>query len=149
MAAVRVSGRGLAIGLVGFTAVFAVGLWYAQLYAFYEETAREAITIAGESYPVADWQGIDATSSPLKLRACFRLETAPEAPLAEDPTPLVAPPWFDCFDAEAIGRALEEGRAVAYLAEAEDGEGVDRIVARLPDGRAFMWRQLAERYARQ
>jgi len=54
----------------------------------------------------------------------------------------VAPRWFDCFDAGEIGRALEEGRAVAYLGASNDPYGVDRIVAVYPDGRAFAWTQL-------
>lgn len=136
------------IGLLAFTAIFGVALWYTQFYAFYEETERVRVTIAGESYAVTGWQGIDASSSPLKLRACFRLAEAPDAPPAENPTPLVAPPWFECFDAAAIGRALEDGRATAYLAAREEADGVHRVVARFPDGRAYMWRQLDERYAR-
>ncbi len=29
--------------------------------------------------------------------------------------PLNAPGWFDCFDADAIGEALETGEALAFL----------------------------------
>ena len=143
------SGRALVLSLLLLAAVFGGALWYAQVHAFYEETEAESVTIAGRTYAAGDWQGIDAASSPLKLRACFRLEETPDAPIAEEPTPLVAPAWFECFDAEAIGRALEAGEATAYLAASEEAEGVHRIVARFPDGRAFMWRQLDERYARQ
>lgn len=141
------SGRTLMIGLIGFAVIFGAVLYYMQIYAFYESTEAETLTIAGAPYPVTDWQGIDASSSPLKARACFRLPGTPAAEPAARPTPLVAPYWFDCFDAEAIGRALESGEATAYLAEAGIAQGIDRMVARFPDGRAYMWHQLNDRYA--
>jgi hypothetical protein len=56
--------------------------------------------------------------------------------------PLVAPRGFDCFDAEAIGRALETGEALAFLSEPDIHLGVDRVVAVFGDGRAFAWQQL-------
>lgn len=143
------TGRTLVIGLLAFAVVFAAALWYAQTYAFYRETAAEAVTIAGQSYPVTDWQGIDATTSPLKLRACFQLDAEPQAPLAENPTPLVAPGWFDCFDAERLARALASGEATAWLAQPEEFDGADRMVMRFPDGRAYMWRQLTPEFANQ
>ncbi|MEL6217737.1 MAG: DUF6446 family protein [Pseudomonadota bacterium] len=143
------TGRVIVIGLVGFAAIFGVGLWYAQFHAFYEETEAEVVEIAGLIYPVSEWQGIDAASSPLKMRACFRLRDAPTAPPAPEPTPLVAPPWFDCFDAGELSAALASGDAEAYLAAREEADGVNRIVIRYPDGRAYMWRQLNERYANQ
>ncbi|MGF1447193.1 MAG: DUF6446 family protein [Pikeienuella sp.] len=144
-----VSGRLIVIGLLGVTAVFAVVLVYMQFFAFYEETDAAAVEIAGQSYRVTEWQGIDAGSSPLKLRACFRIEGTVDAPVAADPTPLVAPYWFDCFDAAAIAGALEAGEATAYLAAAEERHGADRMVAVFPDGRAYMWRQLTAEFANQ
>ena len=56
--------------------------------------------------------------------------------------PLVAPGWFDCFDAVKIGRALETGEAIAFLSEATIHPDVDRVVAVFPDGRAYAWHQL-------
>ena len=56
--------------------------------------------------------------------------------------PLTAPGWFDCFDAVAIGEALEKGEAIAFLSQANIHPGVDRVVAVFPDGRAFAWHQL-------
>ena len=49
---------------------------------------------------------------------------------------------FDCFDAEAIGAALESGEAIAFLSAADVIWGVDRVIAVLPDGRAFAWHQI-------
>lgn len=137
-------GRTLMIFLLGFTALFGAILWYFQTYAFYAEIGAEKVTIAGQEYSVSDYRGIDAMTSPLKRRACFEMHGDIDAPVARNPTPLVAPDWFDCFDAEAIHKALEAGEATAYVAQSEEFDGVDRIVARYPDGRAFEWRQLSD-----
>jgi len=136
------SGRILIIGFLSFTVVFGAALWYFQTRAYYEETRADSVDIAGQSYPVSDWQGIDAPTSPLKLRACFRLEETPDAPIAEDAAPLVAPDWFECFDAQALQSALADGEATAYLAAPGEFGATNRIIARFPDGRAYMWRQL-------
>src|SRR6056297_3193942 len=91
---------------------------------------------------------IVADTSPLKLRACFRIAdgVAPDAlahvEAAEDPTPLVAPGWFDCFDAEALAEGLAEGELRAVTAERNAPWGFDRIVAYSPAGRGWMWRQI-------
>ena len=149
------TGRAVMIGFLAFTAVFAVALWWFQTRAFYERTQQQTVAVAGETYAVSDWQGIDATSSPLKLRACFRLapeavaEIAGELPPYDGATPLVAPAWFDCFDAGALTRALAEGRATAWIAAAEDRPGADRVLAAYPDGRAYLWRQLTPEFAEQ
>jgi hypothetical protein len=141
-----VSGKAIVLGLVAFAALFAAGLWYAQVWAFYERVeGLAAVEIAGVAVPAAGYRGIDATSSPLKLRGCFRLDPASvEAPPAANPAPLTAPYWFDCFDAVAIGGALERGEARAVLAAKDESPGIDRIVAVFPDGRAYQWRQVAE-----
>ncbi|RIA55645.1 DUF6446 family protein [Dichotomicrobium thermohalophilum] len=135
-------GRVLIVGFLLFTVVFGAALWYFQTRAYYEEIKADSVEIAGQSYPVSDWRGIDAPTSPLKLRACFNLAEAPDAPVAEDAAPLVAPDWFDCFDAEALSGALKAGEAKAYLAARDEFGVTNRIVARFPDGRAYMWRQL-------
>ena len=140
------SGRALVITLVAFTVIFGAVLWYFQTYAFYAELGAETVTIAGRDYAVSDYRGIDAMTSPLKLRSCFYLPAVPDAPVAENPTPLVAPGWFDCFDARTIAEALEAGDAIAYLAQPDEFDGVDRLVARYADGRAFEWRQFNDKY---
>ena len=121
-------------------------LWYFQTYAFYAELGADTVMIAGQDYSVSNYRGIDAMTSPLKLRSCFYLPAPPDAPVAEDPTPLVAPSWFDCFDARELTQALEAGDAIAYVAQPEEFDGVDRLVARYHDGRAFEWRQFNEKY---
>ena len=48
--------------------------------------------------------------------------------------------------AETVGKALENEQAIAYLAQANIHDGVDRVVAIFDDGRAFAWHQLNEKY---
>ena len=143
MSGKRVNGKYVATGLVGFTLLFGLVLWWVQNHAFYQETqADEAeVVIAGTVYPVTEWKRIDATSSPLKMRACFLIRDTIDAPPAIDPVPLVAPGWFRCFNAEVIGENLASDYVTAYTAQFNDPYGFDRIVAVFPGGRAYMWRQ--------
>ncbi len=145
------NGKLLAGGLIGFALLFGAVLWWFQVYAYYGETEADSVTVQGREVAVSDWRGIDATTSPNKLRACFTVEPAAfvDVPRAPDPDPLLAPGWFDCFDARAIAADLEAGRATAYLAEDEtEADAADyeilRMIAVYPDGRAFMWRHYRE-----
>lgn len=132
------------------------GLWYTQIYAYYEPVRFEpgaeiALTPilgdAPETILAENVTGIDAASSPLRFRACFHTPLS-QAMLTETyrvydhAEPLVAPPWFGCFDAEKIGTALERGEAIAFLSVADIVPGVDRVVAVFPDGNAYAWHQL-------
>lgn len=137
----RFDGRHVVMGLILSVMIIGLALWWAQNRAFYTEFTTDKVVIAGNSYDVTRFMGIDSDSSPLKLRACFLLETRVLAPRAEDPVPLVAPNWFKCFKAQYIAEDLAEGTAVAYLAEHNQPPGFDRIVAVSSGGRAFMWRQ--------
>lgn len=131
-------------------------IYWLQIYAFYEPVAftpGEEIRltpILGEEPEVIvanDVTGIDADSSPLRFRACFTTPLT-QAMLTEtyrvydEATPLVAPGWFDCFDAGQIDAALKTGEAIAFLSEAEVADGVDRVVAVFADGRGYAWHQL-------
>ena len=131
-------------------------LYWTQVYAYYEPVAFQPgneirlTPIIGQVPEVIvanDVTGIDANSSPLRFRACFTTPLS-QAMLTETyvvydaAEPLVAPGWFDCFDATAIGRALETGEAIAFLSEATIHPDVDRVVAVFPDGRAYAWHQL-------
>ena len=60
----------------------------------------------------------------------------------DKPTPLYGPSWFSCFNADAIGEALERGEALAFMSEHDISPGVDRVVAVFPDGRAYAWHQV-------
>jgi len=139
----RVSGKYVVTGLVGFTLIFGLVFWWFQTHAFYPETKAQEHTVAidGQIYPVTEWEGIEASSSPLKMRACFLIREEIQALPAVEPEPLLAPPWFRCFNAEFIAENLVSGYTRAYVAERNDPWGFDRIVAVFPGGRAYMWRQ--------
>lgn len=145
-------------GVIVLTAAAAgVAMYWLQEYAYYTEAAftpgdeiRLTLIAGGEAepIPVADLSGIDAESSPLRFRACFT--TPLSLPLLtetyllyEGAEPLNAPSWFDCFDAQAIGAALESGEALAFLSQGGIASDIDRVVAVFPDGRAYAWHQLA------
>jgi hypothetical protein len=131
-------------------AIFTGVLWWTQTRAYYETVeGLTEITVDGRTIAVSDYTGIDATSSPIKMRACLTVDPASlaDATPATKPTPLIAPGWFDCFDAGALTKALEAGEATAYLAAEEEADGVDRLIAVYPDGRAFIWQQLNAKYA--
>ncbi len=132
-----------------------VALWYTAERAFYEPVVftpgaeiRLVPLTSDQPEPilVGAIEGTDAASSPIKFRACF---TTPMslAMLTETyriyagAVPLVAPASFGCFDAEAIGKALESGEALAFLSDPEIHKGVDRVVAVFADGRAYAWHQ--------
>lgn len=138
---------------------FGAFVYWSQEYRYYSEISAEAadmtlVSIAtGEVEPliVDGFEGIDGSSSPIRFRACFALPqqiaTLTETYVPYDgATPLIAPSWFECFDAEAIGGALETGEALAFLSAKNIHDGVDRVVAVFPDGRAYAWHQLNEKY---
>ena len=143
-------------GVIVLSALLAGGaIYYLQEYAFYQPVAFtpgaeiELTALSGqpEPIPVADLQGIDATSSPLRFRACFTT-TVDQPTLTEgfrvydNATPLNGPSWFDCFDAQKIGAALETGEAIAFLGQADIAPQIDRVVAVFADGRAYAWHQV-------
>ena len=146
------SGRWLVLTILGVTAVFAAAQWWFQTRAYYapiESAELFVTTLTGEVLPLVPgaFEGIDAETSPLRFRVCFTvdgdgLQAAARGAPYEDPTPLTAPGWFDCFDAEAIGAALDAGEAQAVLAERNARAGVDRVFAVFPDGRVYGWHQL-------
>jgi len=151
-----VNGKIVAVGLVltGLTA--GIAMYWLQVYAFYEPVSftpgaeimlTPIIGETPEAIVVGDVQGIDANSSPLRFRACFTtpltLATLSETYKVYDgAVPTIAPGWFDCFDAQAIGDALESGEALAFLSQEGIAPEIDRVVAVFPDGRAYAWHQL-------
>lgn len=150
------TGKLLAIVIV-MSALFAGGaMYYLQVYHFYEEVeaagagdVRLTSLATGEAEPILyeDFRGIDAESSPIRYRACFitptSLATLTETYVPyEDAVPLEAPGWFDCFDAGAIGAALEDGTALAFLGQKDIRYGIDRVVAIGRDGRGLVWHQI-------
>lgn len=153
------SGRLVGAFIVGIALIAGVAIYWLQLYAFYDEVSAEdgirmtnLVTGQPEIVIYDSFEGIDADSSPLRYRSCFTT-TMSLAMLTEtfehyeEATPLTAPSWFDCFDAVAIGAALEQGEALAFVGERDIKDGVDRVVAIYPDGRGYAWHQLNEKYS--
>ncbi|WP_136637098.1 DUF6446 family protein [Pseudooceanicola onchidii] len=130
------------------------GIYYLQVYGYYDTVAPTGsdvvlTTIDGheEVIPYEGFEAIDADSSPIRYRACFRTDLTLEALEAvylpyEDAVPLEAPGWFGCYSADGIGEALEAGKARAFLSVENVHYGVDRIVAIFPDGHGYVWHQI-------
>ncbi|WP_245820541.1 DUF6446 family protein [Flavimaricola marinus] len=131
-------------------------LYYFQIYAFYTEVTSDdvgnvqlvnVVTRAPEPILFENFEAIDSDSSPVRFRACFDTPLS-QAMLTETfvtydaAEPLVAPGWFDCFDAQQIGEALETGEAIAFLGTENITYGIDRVVAVMPNGRAYAWHQI-------
>ncbi|MCG6883943.1 MAG: DUF6446 family protein [Silicimonas sp.] len=149
-------GKFLTVFLVVSAVLAGVGMYYLQVYAFYETVEPTNVSdvqltglASGEPEVILyeNFRAIDAESSPLRYRACFDTSMS-EALLTEtfviydNPVPNVAPGWFDCFDAKALGAALEAGKATAYLGIANVHYGFDRVVAIDGEGRGFAWHQI-------
>ena len=149
-------GRIMVLAIVLPALVAGAAIYYLQVYAFYRELPPQGpgdvmltaiATGAPEPLPHEGFRAIDADSSPIRYRACFVTPKSLEALSAryvpyDGAVPREAPAWFGCFDADEIGAALEEGRARAFLGQADIRYGIDRVVAVLPDGRGFVWHQI-------
>ncbi|MEC7256547.1 MAG: DUF6446 family protein [Pseudomonadota bacterium] len=146
------------VAVLTLSAALAGGaLYYLQVYGYYHEVQAEAepvsLVLLADNLPepilAENFQAIDADSSPIRYRACF---TTPMTAavlsetyvMVDNPKPLNAPGWFDCFNAESIGAALEAGSALAFLGQKNVHFGVDQIVAITDDGRGYIWHQLNE-----
>jgi len=149
-------------GAIVISAIVAgAALYYLQVYAYYDEVSADApngeimLTSLESSQPETilykGFQGIDASSSPLRFRACFTTQHS-QAMLSETyvtiegAVPLNGPVWFECYNAQEIGAALETGGAIAFLGQKDIHDGVDRVIAVFPDGRGFAWHQLNDKY---
>jgi hypothetical protein len=149
-------GRVAAVALLACALVAGAAMYWLQTRAFYERIpdgpgaeVRLTSLSTGAPEPITydGFEAIDATSSPIRYRACFttplRFGTLTEtyAPAA-DPVPLTAPGWFDCFDAAAIAEALDSGDALAFMGHENITYGIDRIVAITRDGRGYSWHRI-------
>ena len=133
-----------------------VAMYYLQVYAYYEEVAANGIsdvvlventTKNSISIVYSNFRGIDAQSSPIRYRACFTTQVDLEELQKkyveiDNAVPLHAPGWFDCFDAEEIGAAIEAGKAISFLALKDVSYGIDRVATIFPDGRGFAWNRI-------
>ena len=147
------AGKIISVLLALVTLAVGGGVYYAQVYGYYEELDAEPVAltslVTGVPEPILarDFQGIDAGSSPIRYRACFTtptsLATLTETyEIFEGAEPLTAPSWFECFDARAIGAALDDGTAIAFTGTRNLEYGIDRVVAITADGRGYVWHQV-------
>ncbi|NOC82009.1 MULTISPECIES: DUF6446 family protein [unclassified Ruegeria] len=149
------TGKLLAIVLLLSALVAGAGMYYLQIYGFYYEVepqpGQDVVLMTDQSdapVPItySDFQAIDADSSPIRYRGCFETDLKPdqmaEFIAVENPEPLTAPGWFDCYDAVLLGDALKSGQAQAFLSEKNIHFGVDRIVAITRDGKGYVWHAL-------
>ncbi|CUH65622.1 hypothetical protein TG4357_01962 [Thalassovita gelatinovora] len=147
----------LLAGFIVVTALVAgVAMYYLQVYAYYDkvvatgtEDVQMTSLITGLPEPILyeGFEAIDSDSSPIRYRACF-ITPISQAMLTETyeiydgAEPLVAPGWFDCFDAKKLGAALEQGDALAFLGQQNVHYGIDRVVAVTADGHGYVWHQI-------
>ncbi len=132
--------------------IFTMALFYFQNYAYYESTdVKQNILFGNKRYGISNYQGIDSESSGLKLRECFVVGKlgAIDLPKYDKPTPLTAPFWFKCFNAESITKDLANGKASAFLYKKEEFDGIDNVIAIYPDGTSYRWRQLNDKYMKE
>ena len=149
-------GKFLALILILSALAAGGAMYYLQVYGFYEDVqvqpGRDVVLVpldGGEARPIAysDFEAIDAGSSPIRYRACFRTKMTPDElaqvfTLSDKIEPRNAPGWFDCFDAAAIGAKLADGTARTFLSVKNISYGVDRIVAITGEGRGYVWHEL-------
>lgn len=147
------SGKLVGIIILALAAVAGVSMYYLQVYAFYEDVPQDDVRLMSlasempEEIVISAFEGIDADSSPIRYRACFRTEES-LAMLSETyasydaAVPRNAPGWFECFDADAIAAELKAGTALPFLSEKNVAFGVDRVVAITNDGRGYIWHEL-------
>lgn len=150
------AGKILAVILIASGLLAGAAMYYLQVYGFYDDVAGDPgrdvvlLPLGGDTpQPIAyrSFEAIDADSSPIRYRACFKTDLTP-AELAQlfEPSaqqdPRNAPGWFGCFDAEALGAQLKAGTATAFLSVKNISYGVDRIVAVTETGQGYAWHEL-------
>ena len=146
------NGKRFIIFFLGSVVVFTVALFYFQNYAYYSSTdIRQNFLLGKKRYEISNYQGIESESSALKLRECFVIDSMDNIALTqyEKPTPLTAPFWFKCFNAERITKDLLDGKASAFLLKKEEFDGIDNVIAVYPDGKSYRWRQLNSKYTKE
>ena len=150
------NGKWVGIALLLCAAFAGGGLYYLQVFGFYDRVAAEPgrevlLSPAGDHPPepilVREFEAIDADSSPIRYRACFTTDETIDALSARyvrlpDAEPRNAPFWFSCFDARAIGQGIEEGTVSVFLGVKNHAYGVDRLVAIDAQGQGWVWHEL-------
>ncbi|SDY45776.1 DUF6446 family protein [Citreimonas salinaria] len=147
------AGKILAIVLILCAIVAGAGMYYLQVFHYYEEAPmQDSVRLTGSDgtpidLPVRDFRAIDAESSPIRFRACFRTDASLDTLDAEiypRAIPRRGPFWFDCFDADAVGAAIAEGSARVFTGQRNLEFGIDRVVAITNSGRGYIWHEVNE-----
>ncbi len=151
------TGKILGIIILVSALITGAAVYYLQVYAFYEEVTPTGVddvqltTLEGtrETILYEDFRAIDAESSPIRYRACFTTSTPLSTfmdtyELYTGASPRNAPNWFSCFDAEAVGEEIRNGRAHVFVSERNREFGIDRVVAVTEDGRGYVWHEVNE-----
>ena len=151
-------GRVAVVAVLGAAVLGGALLYYVQVFGFYRDIGigagalSEGLTEIRAGDALVEPSGFEAIardSSPISFRACFEVTDPEGLRAAATPfaaaVPQIAPFWFDCFDAEAIGADLAAGRAEPLMLQPDYLEGIDRVAALYPDGRVFAWQQINEK----
>ncbi len=151
------TGKFLAILIVLCGLAAGVGVYYFQVYAFYDRLPPSAAQLrltpldggAPQDVAISGFEGIDSDSSPIRYRACFDTALTPaEAAQRFEPyegaAPRNAPGWFACFDAAAIGAQISAGQARVFTGQRNYEYGIDRVVALTEGGRGYVWHEINE-----
>ena len=144
------NGRLLAWLIIGSAILGGAGLYYQQIFAYYEQLDADQVDVRisrgafSGSIEARNLMAINADSSPIRFRACFDVSGSVTvgAERYPDAEPRNAPFWFACFKAGQIGSDLETGAARAFLGEENIVYGIDRVLAIYPDGRGYAWHQI-------
>ena len=140
-----IKGKTLMAFILISATLFGAVLWYYTQVGHYQRVnGLGNVIVNSKPRNVSNYKGLDGSSSPLKLRACFDVDWAykHDDEYSDIAAPLVAPFWFGCFDAAQISADLANKKARAILASDNQPFGFSRFIAHYPDGRAFMWRQI-------
>lgn len=137
----RFDGRWVAMFAILSLVGGGLAFWWSQSRDFYHVIQTNTLEIAGNGYQVNGFSGVDSSTAPGMLFACFQVEGQVLAPVIAEVAPPDAPAWLRCFKAGFIRHEVHSGSGRAYLAEYNDKPGYDRIVAVTTGGRAYMWRQ--------
>lgn len=144
------SGKIFAFLFAAIVLLAGAGMYYLQVYHYYRQVQPAdipaSLTLEGAVIPVSDYQGIYSVSSPLANRACFKTDAAAATTATpyDNPTPLIPPRWFKCFDVAQLSEDVASGAAKTYLVQKDIAPKIDAVIAVYPDGRAYQWRQTNE-----
>ncbi len=138
-------GKTLFIGFAICLAAFAAGLFYTINYAYYDRVNLSELVLNTDQgdLKLRNVHMINSDRTPLKIRICADPVEDIAFEKVNTATPLVAPFWFDCFDAEKLSNQIEEGELKSYIIEANTPYGFDLYFTQ-DANHSYTWRQINE-----